>query len=275
MIADLLHRSLILMAAFILLGLAVAGGQTGQGAAPLSVEEVMKQCQAGISEELIITRIKKNGKAFDLSTDELVELKKAGVSDTIIKFLLDPTPPYTPPPPPAPARPEALVSPAAAAAPAKKYPNDPLASKVPWEPGLYRFAGDAPLKINIKMLLGTKEGPGAKKLLMKKGRVVAYLVGQTSKIRSIDASPVFYMRLAEGKEIEELVLIACDRKSDRREIDMGPPGPKPELKPEAMRPFDPLEVGLRLFKITPAKLSSGEYLFFLTASAEPAKGTYG
>src|ERR1017187_9753604 len=78
------------------------GAQTPGSTTPLSVEEVVKLCQTGLSEELIITKIKKNGKAFDLSTEELLELKKSGVSDNIIKFLLDPSQPYTPPAPPPP-----------------------------------------------------------------------------------------------------------------------------------------------------------------------------
>jgi hypothetical protein len=131
------------------------------------------------------------------------------------------------------------------------------------------------VKVDVKMLLGTKQGAVLGKVLMKKGKIVAYLVGPASKTRSAEPAPIFYMRLAEGKEIEEVVLVAFDRRNDRREFDMGPPGAKPELKPEAMRQFDLLEVGPRLFKITPIKLPKGEYLFFLIGSAEPAKGTYG
>jgi hypothetical protein len=56
---------------------------------------------------------------------------------------------------------------------------------------------------------------------------------------------------------------------------MGPPGPKPELKAEAMRQFDSVEVGARLFRIGTGKLPKGEYLFFHLGSAEPPKGSYG
>src|ERR1700704_199195 len=71
--------------------------------AALTVEEVVKLSQSGFAEELIITKIKKNGKAFDLSAEELLDIKKAGVSDNVIRFLLDPSQPYTPPAPPPPA----------------------------------------------------------------------------------------------------------------------------------------------------------------------------
>src|SRR5437868_58293 len=77
--------------------LPVKGAQPAKSAA-LTVEEVVKLSQSGFSEELIITKIKKNGKAFDLSADELLDIKKAGVSDNVIRFLLDPSQPYTPAP---------------------------------------------------------------------------------------------------------------------------------------------------------------------------------
>jgi hypothetical protein len=110
---------------------------------------------------------------------------------------------------------------------------------------------------------------------MKKGKVTAYLVGSASKLRITEAAPVFYMRLPEGKGIEELLLVNLDRKNDRRELDMGPPSPKPELRPETLRQFDSLEVGAGVFRLTPNKLEKGEYVFFLISSAEPAKGNYG
>lgn len=248
---------------------------------PLSVEDVVRLSQAGVAQDLIITRIKKNGKAFDLSTDELLALRKSGVSDTVIKYLLDPSQPYAPPAP-APARTPtpAPVSgappiPAKAAPPPKQYPSDPYAAKIPEEAGLYGVSPTGPVQIEVRILLAENEGPGIGKLLMKKGKATGYLVGQKSQTRIHNTSPDFYMRLPEGHGIEELVLLSLDRKGDRREIDMGPPSPKPQFKPEAMRQFDSLEVGPKLFKLTIAKLAEGEYFFFFIGSAEPPKGSYG
>lgn len=56
----------------------------------LTVEQVAQLVQAGLSEDLIIAKIRKNGKAFDLSTEQLLQLKKARVSDNIIRILMDP-----------------------------------------------------------------------------------------------------------------------------------------------------------------------------------------
>jgi hypothetical protein len=263
-----------------LVGFFVSGGQSlcanqSSGAGPgLSIEDVVKLSQSGFSEELIITKIKKHGKAFDLSTDELFELKKAGVHDSVIKYLLDPSQPYTPPPPPAPAAPPA-AAPADKAAPMKDYPKDALAPGVPFEAGLYQFKDRAPVKIEMKTLLGVSEGAGLGKVLMKKGKMIAYLAGPGSKTRVKESTPTFYLRLAEGRTMEEVVLVALDRKSDRREVETGAPGPKQELKADVIRQFDSLEVGPRLFRLTTAKLVPGEYMFFLIGSAEPAKGSQG
>jgi len=274
-----LLRFLLLTAVFATVPVFMARAQSPKTGESLTVEEVVNLSKAGFSEEVIITKIRKNGKAFDLNAAELVELKRIGITDAIIKFLLDPSQPYTPPPPPPPPVSKSSDAsgglPPPAPPPAKHYPPDDFASKVPSEPGLYRFPAEAPVRVDIKILLGTKEDAGLGKVLMKKGKIIAYLVGPASKTRIKEPAPVFYMRLPEGKAIEEVVLVAFDRRADRREIEMGPPGPKQELKAQAMRQFDSLEVGPGLFKLTTAKLAKGEYLFFQLGSAEPPKGSYG
>jgi len=272
-------RFLLLTAVFATVPVFMVRAQSPKTGESLTVEEVVNLSKAGFSEEVIITKIRKNGKAFDLNAAELVELKRIGITDAIIKFLLDPSQPYTPPPPPPPPVSKSSDAsgglPPPAPPPAKHYPPDDFASKVPSEPGLYRFPAEAPVRVDIKILLGTKEDAGLGKVLMKKGKIIAYLVGPASKTRIKEPAPVFYMRLPEGKAIEEVVLVAFDRRADRREIEMGPPGPKQELKAQAMRQFDSLEVGPGLFKLTTAKLAKGEYLFFQLGSAEPPKGSYG
>jgi hypothetical protein len=138
---------------------------------------------------------------------------------------------------------------------------------------LYRVTQGVPSKIEIRVLLGTEEKGKLSKVL--KGKVIAYLVGASSKERIKEPAPIFYLRLAPGKAIEEVVLIALDKKKDRRELEIGPTDKKQQFRAESMRPFDVLEVGPQLFKIITPKLKSGEYLFFQMGSAEPAKGSYG
>jgi hypothetical protein len=250
----ILRRFIPVMALSALLAMA----QTPPATA-LTVEEVVKLNRAGFSEELIVTKIKKYAKAFDLSTEELVELKKQGLSDNIIRFLLDPTQPYTPTPPAA----------AVTAQISKKYPEDSLATLTPSEPGLYLFLNaKTPSRVDLKVMLGIHKG----KLL--KGKSVAYLAGPSAKLRVRATKPIFYLRLPEGKEISDVVLISLLEKGDRRELD-GIPGLKTGLNPDVVWPFDQVEAGPKLFKLTPPALTAGEYLFFLVGAAEPDKGTFG
>lgn len=60
-------------------------------ASGLTAEDVMKLAKAGLSEDIIIQQIRKNGRAFDLSTDQLIALKAANVSDRVVEAMLDPS----------------------------------------------------------------------------------------------------------------------------------------------------------------------------------------
>jgi len=239
---------------------------------PLTVEEVVKLWKTNVPEDLIITMIKKNAKAFNLSTEEVLELRKVGISDNVVKFLLDPSQPYSTPPTAS----HASSTKPDSRTPPKTYPADAYAAQVPSDPGLYRFSDGVVVKIDIKLLLGEKQGAGVGKVVMKKGKAIGYLLGPAAKTRIDEVAPTFYMRLPEGKAIEEVVLVALQQKKDRREIEIGQTLDKQELKAEAMRPYDSLEVDPGLFKITITdKLAKGEYLFLLLGSAEPPKGSYG
>lgn len=55
-----------------------------------SVEDVIQLVQAGLSEDLVIAAIRKRAAAFDLSTDDLLQLKRAGVGDSVIRTMMAP-----------------------------------------------------------------------------------------------------------------------------------------------------------------------------------------
>ena len=238
--------------------------------APLSIDEIVRLHSAGFSDDVLITRIRKYGKAFRLSTDELLDLRKAGLSDTVMRFLLDPSQPYTPPPPVA--KPDNTPPPATPKN-TRQYPPDENAAQVPLEPGLYRFIEGKPVRIELKLLLAQISGGALGKVGKAKG--VAYLVGVAAGMRVKEPAPVFYLKAAEGKSAEDIVLVQLELKSERREIEIGPKPAKPELKADAIRPFEAVEVGPQLFRLTASKLAGGEYLFFVVGTADPAKGSAG
>lgn len=55
---------------------------------PLSAPTLSK---AGLSDNLIIEQIRKNNQHFVLSTDQLIQLKTASVSERVIQVMIDPT----------------------------------------------------------------------------------------------------------------------------------------------------------------------------------------
>jgi len=90
-------------------------------AVPPGVQDVVKLSQAGISDDVILAQIKNTGAFYNLTADQIIYLKNAGVSQTVIKALMGggasamgvpPAPaPMVPAPPVAPA-PLVLPSPA-------------------------------------------------------------------------------------------------------------------------------------------------------------------
>jgi hypothetical protein len=76
-----------------LLGISVLSAQPDASPKPgsLTLEEVVQDSKTNVPEDVIIDTVRKNAKAFDLNAQEIAELRKAGVSDIVIKYLRDPS----------------------------------------------------------------------------------------------------------------------------------------------------------------------------------------
>ena len=73
--------------------------------AVMTNKDVVKLVQAGIPENIVVQKIQTSKTKFDTSVDGLLELKKGGVSDNLIAFIMNPNaapPAAAPPPAPAP-----------------------------------------------------------------------------------------------------------------------------------------------------------------------------
>lgn len=57
-------------------------------AAPITVEEVIKLCQNGVSDGVIVAVIDQTNAYFSLSTDDLIKLKQAGASDYLVNYMV-------------------------------------------------------------------------------------------------------------------------------------------------------------------------------------------
>ena len=102
-----------MMRAVLVLVLVVAGGLSLPGATSLAQEvltndSVIQMVKAGLPEAVVIAKIKGTATKFDLKTDSLVGLKKAGVSDKVLEAMVaagstSASPTTAMPAPPAPA----------------------------------------------------------------------------------------------------------------------------------------------------------------------------
>jgi hypothetical protein len=71
---------------------AAVGSQPEQKSADANgVDTIISLVKANMSEALVLKTIQRQNKAYDLTPDDLVKLQKAGVSETIINAMLDPS----------------------------------------------------------------------------------------------------------------------------------------------------------------------------------------
>jgi outer membrane lipoprotein SlyB len=63
--------------------------QRVEKADPLTVLDVKSLVKAGINDELIISQIRNSRTIYRLSTADIIELKNAGASDTVIDFMIN------------------------------------------------------------------------------------------------------------------------------------------------------------------------------------------
>jgi hypothetical protein len=264
------------VAAILLAALLCAQQDPPRAPVALTLDDVLKLVHAGVSEDIIVARIKRFNKPFDLNSDEILELKKSGVSDTIVKFLLDPTPPYIPPPPPPP---PAEVKPVIVAPP----PKDPLTLKVPPEPGIYWLAKAAPgnevfqpleMKPVVPLKRGGKMGSVLTGGLMKE-HTVGLLAGQKAKVRLPAGVSVFYARFGAKGSADDLVLVRLAHGSGHRELDFGPKPDKPAFPPDSICQLEAIEAGPAIYRLSAPGLKAGEYLFFILGSGDEKKGVLG
>jgi hypothetical protein len=182
----------------------------------LTVDGVIAMVQAGLSDDVILARLRKQDKPFDLGANEMIRLKNAKVSDVVLKAMLDPKAEIKPPEPPAPApavvaQPVVIQSPTvpviagsnpsgATPAPGASAAGDPNDPQTPHDSGVYLYTKDRDGKPQMVVLerasyQGAKTGgmfASAITYGVKKVKTRAVIPGEKAGIRITDASPVFY-----------------------------------------------------------------------------------
>jgi hypothetical protein len=178
-----------------------------QVARRLTVDDVLAMAQAGLSEDLIVARLRRDGTPFDLTTEDMIRLKRANLGDNVIKVMIDPkaeikagasatqnsqSVAISPLALPAGAIPSG-AAPSGISAPAGD-PNDPL---TPHDSGIYLIKkdqnGQTLVVLERAAYQGAKTGTAGLMLTggLKKAKTKAVIAGPRASIRA-DANPVFY-----------------------------------------------------------------------------------
>jgi hypothetical protein len=253
--------ALILITVIALIALARPAFPQDAPAKRLTNQDIIDMSAAGLSDDVIIAKIRSatgaDASKFDTSVDGLKALKAANVSDAVIKVVISPAPP----PPP-------VVT---TATPMTLDPNFP-----PPEVGVYWKDGPTFVLIEGAAISRMKAGGRAGSFAtdgIRSQHWDATLEGPTSRNRVKDRRPLFYIYVPDGTSAADYLLIRLDKKGDRREFQVGSfggvTGGKSGVKKDKEVAFTSKHVGIRTYKITFAEdLKPGEYAFFMGTGAQ-------
>jgi hypothetical protein len=242
-------------------------------------DEVISLAKAGLNPTLIVGKIRTSKSDFDMSTDALIKLKQAGVSDEIVTAMLEAKSGKS-------IGASAPVNSTGAASPGPLGdPNDPMAKH---NYGIFLYEEKdgvrkmTPLKANVSAQNRTG-GMFTSSLTYGIGKVKTKtnLPGRNATLQLQTTVPVFYFYLditsgglntASGvpSDPQEFTLVRFNQRSDNREVTIGKSnafGAKGGLSDEYVVNFKAEDLGNGIFKVTPSiDLKKGEYGFMLVNS---------
>jgi hypothetical protein len=183
----------------------------------LTVDGIVAMVDAGLSDDVIVAKLRKENKIFDLGPDDLIRLKKAKVSDAVMQVMLDPKAEIRPANSQGTTQPagQTIVVPAtmpmipgirtanasgATPAPGSEARGDANDPATPHDSGIYLMTKDREGKPQMIVLerasyQGAKSGgymASAMTYGIMKAKTKAIIPGPHASIRVSEASPVFY-----------------------------------------------------------------------------------
>jgi hypothetical protein len=272
----------------------------------LTVDGVLDMVQAGLSDDVIVARLRKEAKPFDLSSDDMIRMKQAKVSDAVLKVMLDPKADLKP----ATAYPAPVVvqSPIftgigstrpSGATPlssgnATGDPDDPM---IPHDSGIYLYTKDHQGKPQMVVLeraslQGSKTGGffgSAMTYGIVKAKTKAAIPGAHANLRVTESSPVFYFYFDDkqaglGKTYfgmntlsnpNQFALLKLEVKKSDRETVIGKYsawGSSSGTDSGATIQFKSERIRTGLYKVVVDGMQPGEYCFFATSGGTTAAG---
>lgn len=246
-------------------------------AAPLAAQEVLSNQTvlslegAGVGDQIIIAKIRSSATSFDVSTDQLIELKKHGISDNVISVMI-----------------EAAGKPVDVAAAGSSDSADP---KAPHAPGIYmldesvmpprmvRIDPAASSSMKTGGMLGYAFTGGIAKIKMN-----IVLPGASARNRTTAIRPKFYFYLGQANTLpgmpsmywmglpglspsspNEFSFVHFEAKKDHREASVGRVGiggVTTGVQDNQRLALSYSDVRPGVFSVTPSgDLAPGEYAF--------------
>jgi hypothetical protein len=270
-----LSRKLSIVGSYSLLFCVIAAipvfAQDSAGHKRFTNKDVIELVKMGLSEDVVIAKIRSAGAgdtssvSFDTSVEALKTLKEANVPDSVIKVMINPTPP-----------PAAIV---AGASPMTIDPNLP-----PPEVGVYWKDGLKFILVHGQTLTNAKAGGKAGSFFtngMRNQHWDATIEGPVSKNVIKERRPTFYVYVPDGADASDYVLIILNKKSDHREFQIGSfggiTGGKSGVKKDKELGFHAEHLAIRIYRITlDTELKPGEYAFFMgTGQGNTMAGAHG
>ena len=245
----------------------------------LTNDEVINLSKAGLSNSIIVDKIRTSKSKFDLSTDALIKLKKAGISDDIVGAMLAAKSGTT-------ATNTTTNNVSNLSGTASGDPNDPMS---PHGYGIYLYEEKdgvrkmTQLAPNVSAQNRTGGGftAAVTPFGLGKRKTKANLPGTTANLQIKDATPVFYFYLdiksgglntASGvpSTPSEFAWVRFNVRDDNREVTIAKSNAyssKGGLSDEYVIDFMAQDMGNGIFKVTPkTTLTNGEYGFYLLNS---------
>jgi hypothetical protein len=236
-------------------------------------DEVISLTKAGLSPAIILGKIRSGKSNFDTSTDSLIKLKQAGVSDDILAAMIETK------------SARSTSSTAASTMAGGGDPNDPM-SKHGYGIYLYEVRGEQRKMTQLAPNVSAQNRTGGTFTSgltygISKVKVKSNLPGRNASLQIRDVQPVFYFYLdvssgglntASGipSTPNEFAMIRFNQRSDNREVTIGKAnafGAKGGLSDEYVVQFNAEDMGNGVFRVTPsAALRTGEYAFYLLNS---------
>lgn len=246
---------------FVVVVLAIATCSGQELTKRLSNQDVIQMVSMGLSDDLIIDKIRTSGDEakFDTSMEGLKVLKDAKVSDAVIRVMINPHVPAA-----TALVPVAATTPASPVAPAED-PNLP-----PKEVGVYWKNGTRFVFIEGQNVSQGKIGGRAAHYFsygIASKHWNAVVNGAEAKNKVKDNRPALYLYVAENSGPQDYVLVRLDKKSDHREFEVGKiggwGGGKAGTKEGKLQGFEYERIASRTYRLSLVEdLKPGEYGLF-------------